>query len=320
MTHDKPTRFHHRLSLFLMRYFALTIAIVFPTPFALSAFGVQSSHEAASIHTNSIGQELISVPEGFIIVPHLKNAAGFETDKNTKVIASIGEGLWVSTTEVSRGEFKQFAESTGYITDAEKAIAAGVNTNQHTWKKPGFDQTDSHPVVCVSFRDASAFCQWLTRTDGQYYRLPSASEMDYLIASELDLLASPTDLASIANFQDVSWFHRSGMETVRDFKFEEGWDTVDDSFPFTAPVGSFRHSSLGVFDCIGNVAEWTLDEGYLWSGESEDETEHNWRPGRIIKGECYRSSPSKCTQVGDKYINAERSYSRALGFRVVMIR
>ena len=38
---------------------------------------------------------------------------------------------------------------------------------KYTWRNPGFAQTDDHPVVNVSWNDAVAFCEWLSRKEGQ---------------------------------------------------------------------------------------------------------------------------------------------------------
>ena len=64
------------------------------------------------------------------------------------------------------------------------AYAAANSGVDGSWKSPGFTQTDTHPVVNVSWEDAIAFCAWLTRkeraegkiTASQSYRLPTDAE------------------------------------------------------------------------------------------------------------------------------------------------
>lgn len=43
-----------------------------------------------------------------------------------------------------------------------------------SWREVGFEQTDDHPVVNVSWNDAVAFAGWLSRKEGRRYRLPTS--------------------------------------------------------------------------------------------------------------------------------------------------
>ena len=77
------------------------------------------------------------------------------------------------------GQFRRFIEANPtFKTEAEQA------GGKWTWKKPGFldasfDQTDEHPVVCVSWNDADAFCKWLAKETGTKVRLPYEAEWEY---------------------------------------------------------------------------------------------------------------------------------------------
>ena len=43
----------------------------------------------------------------------------------------------------------------------------------------GFEQTDNHPVVFVSWQNAVDFCNWLSKKEGKKYRLPTEAEWEY---------------------------------------------------------------------------------------------------------------------------------------------
>jgi formylglycine-generating enzyme required for sulfatase activity len=67
---------------------------------------------------------------------------------------------------VTRGQFAAFVKATGYKTN-------------DVWRNPGFDQEDSHPVVCITWDDAKAYAAWLEEKTGQQYRLLSEAEWEY---------------------------------------------------------------------------------------------------------------------------------------------
>ena len=101
---------------------------------------------------------------------------------------------YLGTNHVTRGQFRQFVAATAYKTDAEndderpggwgwdpdmKEWGFAFSTRKYSWLNTGFEQTDEHPVVNVSWNDAVAFCGWLSRTEGKTYRLPTEAEWEY---------------------------------------------------------------------------------------------------------------------------------------------
>ena len=81
-------------------------------------------------------------------------------------------------------------KETGYKTEAEANgnVAAQATMRlrigslpkpEFTWRNPGFEQADDHPVVCVSWNDATAFVDWLSKKEKKHYRLPTEAEMEY---------------------------------------------------------------------------------------------------------------------------------------------
>ena len=112
-----------------------------------------------------------------------------------------------------------------------------------------------HPVVNVSWNDATAFCQWLSQKEGKTYRLPTEAEWEYACRagsqSRYWFGSDPEDLARYGNVSDAS--------AKSAFTWWEHGIKSDDGFIFTAPVGRFPANPWGLHDMHGNVNEWCQD-------------------------------------------------------------
>jgi formylglycine-generating enzyme required for sulfatase activity len=197
--------------------------------------------------TNSLGMSFSLVPAGEFSMGSDAgelHEPGCEAEQPRHRV-EITCSFWMGQHEVTVGQFRQFVTETGYRTDAEKS-GQGCNglelqTGQVQqrpellWSSPGFEQTDAHPVVCVSWQDTQEFCRWLTEKTNATYRLPTEAEWEYACrAGTLTTFwagMSVSRLEGAANASDVSLkalFLKAGRSAP--------WI---DGFPFTAPVGQF---------------------------------------------------------------------------------
>ena len=155
------------------------------------------------------------------------------------------------------------------------------------------------PVVGVSWSDADAYADWLTRQTGKRYRLPSEAEWEY---------------AARAGGRGSYWWG-FGMEPGRAVCFDCGtqWDNRS-----TAPVGSFAASTFGLYDTAGNAQEWVADcYAPSYAGAPTD-----GRPRldgdcafRVARGGAY-NKPSASMRAYARAKLAPESRLNMLGFRV----
>jgi len=102
------------------------------------------------------------------------------------------------------------------------------------------------PVVGVTWQEAVAFTEWLTRVTGVVHRLPTEAQWE--AAARGGLAGQPYPWGREA--PDAGGRHRANYYPN---------DFAEDGFRFTAPVGSFPPNGYGLYDMAGNVAEWCLD-------------------------------------------------------------
>jgi serine/threonine protein kinase len=210
------------------------------------------------------GIRLELVPPGELVVRYARQAR-------------ITRPYWLGRTEVTRSQFRAFVQATGYRTDAETGVSRNGGTYQWhtfetkppdpeakrveprparktvvphsrsgrdvTWREPGYpDPTDDDPVTQVSWNDAAAFCEWLTRTDGARYRLPTEAEAEWAARAgqALPYPTGNTPDENGARLEEFAWTSESSPDRPR-------------------PVGRLRPNAWGLFDTSGNVAEWCRD-------------------------------------------------------------
>ena len=106
-------------------------------------------------------------------------------DDSMRLVRS-GDGLVAaSVRQVSRSDYARFASATTRPAAlCRQRISLLRLVRPISWQSPGFSQGGAQPVVCVSWQDANAYAQWLSRKTGFHYRLPRANEARELPATE----------------------------------------------------------------------------------------------------------------------------------------
>ncbi|KAA5539063.1 formylglycine-generating enzyme family protein [Roseiconus nitratireducens] len=201
------------------------------------------------------------------------NATWSERPKHWVKLTS---GFEIADREVTVEQFAEFVRETGYETDAEQhGNAAGFDSQaerppgwiqidpKYTWRSPGFTQGPDHPVVCVSWNDANAYCRWRSKREGRRYRLPTEAEWEYAARAGTDSWYSwgnsPDDAYEFANVADASLERLHPQTTMYQRSLGLDSPACDDGHPMTAPVASFRPNPWGLHDMHGNVWEWCQD-------------------------------------------------------------
>jgi formylglycine-generating enzyme required for sulfatase activity len=104
------------------------------------------------------------------------------------------------------------------------------------------------PVINISWHDATAYVEWLSKKTDQTYRLPTEAEWEYVAR------AGTTTKWSFGNQIEALKKYANVADSSLNYTWSESWN---DGYNYTAPVGKFKPNVLGVYDMYGNVWEWT---------------------------------------------------------------
>ncbi len=172
-------------------------------------------------------------------------------------MVELPTGAAMSKTLITLGMFRSFAEETGFP-EQEHCVLRFKNrfkkTEGASWENPGFEQPEDHPVVCVTWLDATAYADWLSDKTGRPYRLPTFEESAEAAAAGAETTFWWGDdfsqVCDHANAADAS-FKTVYVEDTR--KILE----CDDGYVHTSPVTAFPENPWGLYDAVGNVWQWT---------------------------------------------------------------
>jgi len=292
--------------------------------------GVQLPDLGRDVTASKTGLLLVRAPGGSFTMGSPAEEQD-RRDNETQHTVSIANPFFIGAAEVTRGAFAKFVSSTGYTTTAEKEGGAYTKqgdswgyTEGASWVKPGFAQTDKHPVVCVSWHDAVAFCNWLSGQDGLVpcysvngeevacdfaaggYRLPTEAEWEYACragtASTFNTGANIT--TDQANYNGNVPYADGAKGQYR---------------AATTPVGTFPPNDWGLLDMHGNVWEWCWDwygGDYYANSPASDPAGPASGALRVLRGGSWVNGAELCRSAGRVgYLPGFRDGNN--GFRVV---
>ena len=268
--------------------------------------------------TNSIGMKLTLIPSGEFkmgsgesaeaTAAFFKKTYGADflitevfKDEHPQHRVRITRAFYLGTYHVTRGQFRQFVKDSGYTTDAEKGKKPGAFgwnpdtkkcefNEKYSWRNAGFEQSDEHPVVNVSWNDSVEYCKWLSRKEGKTYRLPTEAEWEYACrAGTTTRYSSGDDPETLAKAGNVA-------DAAAKAKFPDWKWTIkaNDGYVFTAPVGKFKPNAFGLYDMHGNAWQWCADSygaEYYAKSPVDDPTGPASGSDRVLRGGSWDFGP-----------------------------
>ena len=284
--------------------------------------GYAAISATAETWTNSLKMSFVKIPVGEFKQGSPASEPGRFTNETQHTVKITGS-FWLAKTHVTVGQFAAFAKDSGHQTLAEKQGWANGSWNigenkwnklaGGSWKNPGFEQTADHPVVCVTWQDANAFCDWLSVRENRKYRLPTEAEWEYCSRGG-QATAFPW-----GNDPDAGRGRANGCDQVASnlFTLFPAF-TWNDGYVYTSPVMTFRTNAWGLHDMVGNALQWCGDRYGAYPG-GPVENPHGAVEGkeRVLRGGSFVYGPrqSRCAFRGRNSPEFQNFY---VGFRVLM--
>ena len=216
--------------------------------------------------------ELVVVPVGDFMMGSPSGEKGRRKNEGPRHRVTIGAPFAVGVYEVTFGEWEACVSGGG---------CNGYRPDDRGWGR------GNRPVVNVSWKDAKAYVEWLSRKTGQGYRLLSEAEWEYVA--------------------------RAGTETAYHFgsRISPGQANYSRSgHGKTVPVGSYPSNAFGLHDVHGNVWEW-VEDCYNKSYRGAPSDGSAWKSGdcsgRVLRGGSWYDQP--------RYLRSANRYGYDAGIR-----
>lgn len=259
---------------------------------------------------------------------------GFPSDGEGPIRQVSLSPFWIDTRAVSNDQFAAFVEATGYRTEAEEFgwsyVFAGflppelrgpdaprpqgapwwIGQADAIWSRPEGPGSDlagrgDHPVVHISWHDASAYAAWAGK------RLPTEAEWEFAARGGLDQARYPwgDELTPDGQHRCNIWQGRFPVS-----------NTVADGHLGTAPVDAYEPNGYGLYNVAGNIWEWVAD---WWGtdhpiGPLTDPTGPPEGTAKVMRGGSYMCHDSYCNRyrVAARTQNTPDAGTGHLGFRL----
>ncbi|MHC4621347.1 MAG: SUMF1/EgtB/PvdO family nonheme iron enzyme, partial [Planctomycetota bacterium] len=227
---------------------------------------------------NSIGMEFASIKAGTFAM----GSEDGDFDEKPVHSVTIGQPFYMSVHEVTNAQYEQFDPSHALI--------------DHR----GFSHRPDEAVIFVSWRDANAFCTWLSEKEGLSYRLPAEAEWEYACRA-----GTTAEYFTGATLDSDYYNMRNQTNTT-------GPD------PQPLDVGTALPNAFGLFDMHGNVEEWCYDwYGPYDSNDRTDPIQLNDTGVKVSRGGSH-STPVYFLRSANRMGTVPDDGHWLIGFRVVL--
>ena len=284
-----------------------------------------------------------ALPEPSGLFSKITRGSPLTNSLGMKFVPAGTPGVLFCKWETRLGDFKAFVDATGYdaISESEQGwLPVTIEEEGQgkrvggSWKNPRFpaaaSQTDEHPVTCVSFLDAEAFCAWLTKNERDAGRIPPTASYRLPTDAEWSRACGDGkypwgDSYPPKNSEGNFWGKEAMIGTLTGRETALSKIGFDDDAPRTSPVGKYAENELGLADMGGNVYEWcstvynrALNAADVLEAFPQLNSDENQNSCHVLRGASWMEYSEMDLRSSFRSLGAPRGRIVALGFRCVL--
>lgn len=220
-----------------------------------------------SIPGTSLQFKMVPIPAGQFLMGSSEGDKNAEHDEKPQRSISISS-FWMGAFEVTHDEFDVFFRDDA-VPQNSKVDAVTRPSPQYIDLSWGMGREGGYPANSMQQLTALMYCRWLYSKTGVFYRLPTEAEWEYACrAGASTLYPFGNDAKELEKY---AWFKGNSKKVYQ-------------------KAGQLKPNAWGLYDMLGNVAEWTMDqydEAYykkIKDGEVDPYLKPSSRHPRTVRG------------------------------------
>jgi formylglycine-generating enzyme required for sulfatase activity len=253
--------------------------------------------------------EMVVVPAGSFTMGSPASEKDRRDTEGPQHVVTIARPFAVGRFQVTVEQFAAFVAETGHDVGSRCWTFEDGKPRERqgrSWRNPGFAQAGKHPAVCLSWADATAYVDWMSRKTGKTYRLLSEAEWEYVARAGSD---TPFWWGSAITPAQANY--NGNVAYAGGSKGEFRQKTV-------AASDSFKANPWNLFIGLGNSAEWVED---CWNKNYQGAPSDGsaWTKGEcgshLVRGGSWASDPGVLRSAA-RFAVETSLRSSDVGFRV----
>jgi formylglycine-generating enzyme required for sulfatase activity len=215
------------------------------TPIAKTAAEMKAYTQ--TIPGTDISYDMVPIPGGKFKMGSPASEPGHKPDESPVHEVEISP-FWMEKCTVTWNEFELFmypneekkARASKQLDPALNSLTDAVTHPTQPYVEMSFGMgKDGYPAISMTQHAANKYCEWLSAKTGHFYRLPTEAEWEYAARAGTTTAYYWGDDAS--KIGEYCWYGKNS-----DFKYQK--------------VGKKKPNAWGLYDMLGNVIQWTLDQ------------------------------------------------------------